>query len=64
METKRFERLFIVVIVLLLVNIAVSFRPFQFVQYTAPNSLGVYRCNVYTGTVTLVSIGGELRLPP
>jgi len=54
METKRMERLLIAVIVLLLINIVVSFKQYRFVsQDIGSNIMFVYKCNVYTGNVTL-----------
>jgi hypothetical protein len=54
METKRIERLLIVLIVLLLVNIAVSFKQYRFVtQNIGSGMMFVYKCNVYTGHVSL-----------
>jgi hypothetical protein len=53
METKRIERLLIVLIALLLVNIIASFKQYQFVSQLSGNMMFVYKCNVYTGNVTL-----------
>jgi hypothetical protein len=54
MDTKRIERLLVVVIVILLVNIVVSFKQYRFVsQDLGNNIMFVYKCNVYTGNVTL-----------
>jgi hypothetical protein len=48
MDSKRIEKLLLLIVVLLAINALVSFKPYQI---TGTGALVVYRLNVYTGGI-------------
>ncbi len=64
MKLERQEKLLIIAIVLLLINILVAFRPYQIIPGRSDSAgMVAVRLNTYTGKMTAVWIFGEADLP-
>jgi hypothetical protein len=56
MDTKRIEKLLVLIILFLIINIAITFKPYNIQPHVDG---GAIRINSYTGTVIFFNIYGE-----